>query len=542
LLWLWSLSSCQDTTQAEEGLLTGGRHAGNEAFSRWQGEILEEAAENRGRSGDSLRLTEYSILRSLQDASPGSRYWSMDENWKVSGDSLISFIEGAEAYGLFSSEYQLKAIRAQRRLLEDSLAREDESNWAKAELLMTDAFVHLSRHLKMGRLQRDSITLRSDSLYTADHIAGLLNRVSAGESVRSVLESEEPGHPGYRSLRQSLPALLDSLNLKPYTYLSYPQKDSLAFIRQLQKRLSEDKYLPAKSGLPDSLTLSNAIRKAQLAKKLKADGKPGPALVNALNNTGYDKFIRIAMNLDRYKHLPSAMPDRYIWVNIPSYSLQLFDSGKVKLESKIIVGTAENRTPVLNSSIRNIVVYPQWNVPYSIVFKEMLPQIQRSTGYLKRKNLVVVDRRGRVVDPSGIQWSKLGPTNFPYGIRQLEGDNNSLGVMKFNFPNKYAVYLHDTNARGLFSRGKRSLSHGCVRVQNWQELAAEMLVADSLSVSADSLKAVLGRREQRSFMLQAPTPIYLRYFTAYAADGRIRFLEDIYAEDRLLREKYFTRR
>jgi murein L,D-transpeptidase YcbB/YkuD len=541
-MMLWLFSSCQDASQAKGSLLMDGGEAAHSAVSGLQSDLLEIARAGHGVLDDSVRLTEWELVDSLYLSSPGSRYWSRGDRWSASGDSLISFIEKSDAYGLFPAAYQWKAIRAETKRLEDSAARQDDSHWARAELLLTDAFVHLSRHLKLGRLKRDSVTLSADSLFNTGYVQALLNRVSAGESVRNVLESLEPVHPGYRSLRMSLPALLDSLDRRPYTYLSYPQKDSLKFIRQLQKRLSEDRYLPVQSGMADSLTLSKAIRKAQAARKLTVDGKPGPALVRSLNNTGQEKFIRVAMNLDRWKQLPSVMPDRYVWVNIPSYSLQLFDSGKVALVSKVIVGTPANRTPVLNSSIRNIVTYPQWTVPYSIVFKEMLPQIQRSTSYLSRRNLVVVDRKGRVVDPGKISWGELSKGNFPYAIRQLEGDNNSLGIMKFNFPNKYAVYLHDTNARGLFSRTNRSLSHGCVRVQAWRDLANELLKPDSLTVHPDSLSAILGRREQRSFALQASTPIFIRYFTAYASEGRIRFHEDIYLDDKLLREKYFSGR
>ena len=123
---------------------------------------------------------------------------------------------------------------------------------------------------------------------------------------------------------------------------------------------------------------------------------------------------------------------------------------------------------------------PQWTVPYSIIFKEMLPKIQKNINFLKKENLMVVDQDDNVVDPSKVNWAKLGKNHFPYQLKQQQGDNNSLGVIKFNFRNKYSVYLHDTNVRGKFAQAFRAISHGCVRLKEWQKLS-DFLVATTRS-------------------------------------------------------------
>jgi murein L,D-transpeptidase YcbB/YkuD len=234
------------------------------------------------------------------------------------------------------------------------------------------------------------------------------------------------------------------------------------------------------------------------------------------------------------------MPPRYVWVNLPAFRMQLIDSGQVMMESRVIVGQPKTRSPVLTSSIYNLVTMPQWTVPYSIIFNEMLPKIQKSTEYLRKENLMVVDRYDSIIPPDSIDWTKLNKKYFPYLLKQRQGDDNSLGVIKFNFQNKYDVYLHDTNARSLFSRQNRAMSHGCIRVQKWDSLARVLASTDSIRHHPDSIAQWIKRGEKRSVTLRNKTPIYIRYFTTDADEGNIRFYEDIYSDDKLLRDRYFA--
>ncbi len=239
--------------------------------------------------------------------------------------------------------------------------------------------------------------------------------------------------------------------------------------------------------------------------------------------------------------MPDTLPPIYVWVNIPSYYLTLIDNDSVVLQSRVIVGAAKTRTPELQSEISNFITYPQWTVPYSIIFKEMLPQIQKDTNYLKKQNLMVVDKNDSVIPPSKINWSKLSKNKFPYLIKQRQGDDNSLGVLKFNFRNKYAVYLHDTNARWLFSKSSRALSHGCIRVQDWEELAHFLVRNDSIKYHPDTLTSWIVREEKHVVSGFNRVPLFIRYFTCEGKNGRVKFYEDVYAEDKILAEKYFSK-
>jgi murein L,D-transpeptidase YcbB/YkuD len=172
--------------------------------------------------------------------------------------------------------------------------------------------------------------------------------------------------------------------------------------------------------------------------------------------------------------------------------------------------------------------------------KEMLPKIKENVEFLNKENLMVVDYNDSVIDPTKIKWSKLNKDYFPYHLKQREGDDNSLGVIKFNFRNKYSVYLHDTNVRWKFNNPFRAISHGCVRVKEWTKLANFLIRKDTIRHQADTLKAWLGRQEKHVMSGFPKLPLYIRYFTCEGKDGRIKFYDDIYEEDRYLREKYFS--
>jgi murein L,D-transpeptidase YcbB/YkuD len=503
--------------------------------------VLDYAEAHGGLVDDSIRLTEYELVRSLYPVDAPKRLWSEEKRWLERGDSLYAFLVGAENYGLFPSEYHFRELKTLRKKLQDTAARQDAALWSRGELMVTDAFLHMARHLKLGRIGRDSVTLRTDSTFDAALARALTDRVVQGEPVRTVLESLEPRHSGYLALRAALPGFLDSLDRTPYTYVVFPQGDTLNFLKQLQARLFESSYITFNTRPADSSELSSAIRKAQVARGLTIDGKPGPQLVRSLNNTGMERLKRIAINLDRYKQLPDSMPDRYIWVNLPQYTLWIMEGDSSVLESKVIVGQPKTRTPVLTSTVTNFVTFPQWTVPSSIIFKEMLPRIQKDIGYLRKENLMVVDRYDSVIDPATVNWARLSKTNFPYTIRQRQGDDNSLGVMKFNFRNKFDVYLHDTNARSLFARSIRALSHGCVRLQKWDSLSHYLVRSDSTRAIRDSVTSWLKRGEKHQVSVPDRLPIYLRYFTTLVSDGRIRLIEDIYGDDKLLRERYLTK-
>jgi murein L,D-transpeptidase YcbB/YkuD len=194
-----------------------------------------------------------------------------------------------------------------------------------------------------------------------------------------------------------------------------------------------------------------------------------------------------------------------------------------------------------------MVIYPNWTIPESIIRKEILPALKTDPGYLYRKGFSLVDLKGDIVDPFTVDWSKY-KKGIPWKIVQGSGDDNALGIFKFNFNNPYSVYLHDTNQRYLFNNTDRALSHGCVRVQNWQALAFYIARKDSLATkeghtpayNTDSLKTWIANKDRKTVMVKKRLPLYIEYFTCEEKNNKIVVYNDIYNEDEELALKYFA--
>lgn len=503
--------------------------------------LLEYAQRNEGKINDSTILARPDLTKEYYDSNSYVSLWSEKENWRPQADSLYRFIENSMRYGLFPADYHYPTLSFIHRVLqEDSIARKNTALWTRADILLTDAFFSLVRDLKQGRLHPDSVTLRTDTVLSAGFCRSALTDVLHGSNMDTLFHDLEPRIPGYDSLKAGIESFLVNAKFKPFTYLNYPYKDSVAFFKQLEKRFYEIGMLSTDSVRKDSSQFKQLVAKYQKAKGLKITNRVNEEVVNALNNTDLEKFKRIAVTLDRYKLLPDTLPQTYIWVNLPSFQLHVYNADTVVFDSRVIVGAPKTRTPLLTSDISNFVTYPQWNVPASIIFKEMLPKIQENIDYLRKENLMVVDNNDVILDPKTINWKKLSKRHFPYSLKQRQGDDNSLGVIKFNFRNKYSVYLHDTNARWLFGNKFRALSHGCVRMKEWQKMSDFLTRNDTIRYKPDTLRAWIKRQEKHVVSGFQRVPIFIRYFGCEGKDCAVRFYDDIYGEDKFLREKYFA--
>jgi murein L,D-transpeptidase YcbB/YkuD len=503
-------------------------------------ELITFLQGSNGFMNDSTGLPNFKALTAIYESVAYEPIWGAGGKWLPVGDSMFLLISKCKEFGLFPSDYHLPLILgARNQMALDSQARKNVALWTRTDVLLTDAFFQMARHLKTGRLSRDSTTLRTDTIFAETDQVKLLQDALANNQLRQSLEALEPAHMGYKAIRAALPAFLDSVKFREYTYIDFPNADSLRIIAQVAKRLQEAEILDSNWKPEDTIAYKAAVKTYQQSKGIRTTGIAAEQTIGSLNNTNWEKFKRIAINLDRFKQLPAVMPTTYVWVNLPAYEFKMYDADTVALQSKVIVGSPKTRSPVLTSEIINFVTYPQWTVPYSIIFKEMLPRIQKDTNYLVKQNLMVVDKNDSVISPSSINWYKLNKEHFPYLLRQRQGDDNSLGVMKFNFRNKYDVYLHDTNARGLFARSSRALSHGCIRVQEWEKLSHFLVRNDDTRYHPDTLRAWITRQEKHVISDFLRVPIFIRYFTCEAQEGKIKFFDDVYGDDKLLAQRYF---
>jgi L,D-transpeptidase YcbB len=510
--------------------------------------VLQFAKDNNGKINDSSKLYLPDVVTSFYDKNDYHNIWSRKEKWMPFADSMVDFIKHSQYYGLYPADYHLKELTAiRKKLIDDSLAKTDAIIWTKADLLLSDAFMKISKDLKEGRLVPDSISISKKPKYIDSFFIKNLNDIHNNISISDLFDSMEPANFRYKSLKSLVKNFVDSMDTTKFQYIIYPQKDSQLLIKDLQRRFMQSGITKSAEQFPDSILFSNEIKKYQGLHKIKKDGKISEKLIESLNNFDVEKFKRIAITLDRYKLMPDTLPVRYIWVNLPSYYLQLWDSDTLVLHSKVIVGKPATRTPVLASAITDMVTYPQWTIPESIIKKDILPALKKDAGYLARKGFNLVNDKGDVVDPYTINWEKYSK-GIPWKIMQGSGDDNALGVLKFNFYNPYSVYLHDTNERYLFQNSERDLSHGCVRVQKWEELAFYIARNDSLNktkeqqlaYNVDSIKTWLANKDRKRIIVKNRLALFIEYFSCEARNDKLVFYKDIYDDDAMLAEKYFA--
>lgn len=499
-------------------------------------ERLNYIADNEGIAEDSIPVLRSSALQYYYQQTSNEASWSSGGVLSPSADSLFDCILHAEDVGLQPADYHFIALNtAIQRFKTDGTAQMDAALLAQVDVMMTDAFMKMASDLHYGVAPRDSVTLRKDSLFSDTLLTDKLRASLAANDIVKVLRQMEPQLPGYVSLKAAMKVFGKKYKQLKWDTLPASYTDTIGFRLLLLNRLTQTGHLDTSGGhATDTSLLKKGIRAFQKEFNMYEDGLAGKRTIQLLNRPFHDWMVQAAVNMDRWRKLPDTLPTRFIFVNIPGYRMELWDSGKIVLESRVIVGAPRTRTPVLNSRMSNFVMYPFWRVPFSITIKEMLPAIKKDSSYLARKNLEVIDRDGNAVNPDSVNWSKMSKNYFPYVLRQMDGMENSLGIIKFNFSNKYSVYLHDTNNRGLFRNTFRAMSHGCMRLQQWDSLAM-YLIRDDPRHPRDSVRAWLSRGEKKQIDIQRSVPVYVRYFTAEGKDGQLVFHDDIYGEDKVLR-------
>ncbi|MBI1344171.1 MAG: L,D-transpeptidase family protein [Terrimonas sp.] len=549
---LFMIGACNNTTIPKEEIVNN-REQINEKAGTLINELVTKAITDSGRVADSFTIFQPDLVKRVYDKRTYKPIWSDKDSLFPIADTLLSYIHNAMENGLFPQNYHVTAIDTVFAKIKndstDAIASRDALLWAKKDVLLTDAFVQMMMDIKRGRLPDDSITLRKDTLFSPDLLLDQFDFFLRGKSMKNIITQLEPKLAGYKELKAGIRHFLDQADFnRDITLIPYPESDSADLNNKVFRRMQEEGIIPDSAVFENEAQLTKAIKIFQKKNNLTDDGKIGAQTAKRLNSSDRDRFLQLAITLDRYKQLPDSMPEKYLWVNIPAYKLSLFVDGAVKLESKVVVGKPITRTPVLNSAVSQLITYPQWTIPTSIIVKEILPGLKRSPDYLEKKGYSLVSNNGEDIDPYAIDWNKYSK-GIPYKVVQGSGDANALGVMKFNFNNKYSVYLHDTNQRFFFNRAERALSHGCVRVQAWKQVSDYILQNDSVQamqnnnrsfLPSDSVYHWLQNKEKHVINVRNRIPLFIRYFTCEGKDGNIEFYDDVYNEDSLLKKYYIS--
>ncbi len=452
-------------------------------------------------------------------------------------DDFIAALEHADREGLDPELYSASTIAARRKEAGRGFLTKkgfDEAEAVRLDVWLTYLYLHYASDLANGLADLAHADpdwqIRDDAFDPGRTLTDALEHNRVAQSLEDLL----PSNSQYAVLRDALgryreierhggwPVLPRSLRLKPGQHS--------AAIPALARRLA---LTGDYSGRVDEHAtvydegLQAAIKKFQQRHGLEADAKVGRAVVTELNVPVAARIRQIALSLERWRWLPRDLGTRYALVNIPEYRLEVWDRGRVALAMNVVVGKKDTPTPIFSDRMTYLVFAPYWNMPADIVAEETLPSVMSDPAFLERANIEVLDKQGNVIPAADVNLED--PT--AYRFRQRPGTSNSLGLVKFMFPNQYNVYLHDTPADSLFARATRSFSHGCVRLENPEALAAYVL-SDQPSWTADRIAEAMHGQEETTVKLKEPMPVYLGYWTArVSADGLMQFRTDVYGVD-----------
>ncbi len=284
--------------------------------------------------------------------------------------------------------------------------------------------------------------------------------------------------------------------------------------------------------------LVDAIRGLQKQAGLKVDGIIGNNTLSALNGQSVTGQIKkVLLNMERLRWLPKALPVKHVFVNQAFFETWLIDGEDIVFRSDVIVGKPRFQTAVFSDEMESVVINPNWNVPRSIAVNEMLPKLQVDPYFLERQGYHLLSAQGRVSDWGSVDWDGYTQETLPYDIRQPPGPSNALGRVKFLFPNKHAIYMHDTPARSLFKNKVRAFSHGCVRVASPVEFARVILGNEGWA--PHEVEQAINSGQRQEVFLKEKVPVHLGYYTAWAkSDGTVDFRNDIYGRDRVLSQAF----
>jgi murein L,D-transpeptidase YcbB/YkuD len=488
----------------------------------------------------SLTLPQFYELRSFRPA------WSSEGTPTAPARILSALLSDAASEGLRPDDYHTARLSAILETLDAAASPATPSLLVDLDLLLTDAFLVYASHLLAGRVDPETFDREWVARRRARDIRSVLDSALETGRVQEALDQLRPQATAYRRLRDVLARyrwMADAGGWRPVPGGPALRKDNSGErVGRLSDRLKATGDLdPAREENRESFddVLEQAVKTFQLRHGLDDDGVVGPSTLAALNVPVEQRIEQIELNLERWRWLPQSLGERHLLVNIPEFMLHVFEGETTVLDMRVVIGREARRTPVFSDAVRYIVLNPFWEIPNSIATRDILPLARKDPGYLERQRIRLLTGWGeghREVEPASVNWRSVSSARFPYRLRQDPGPQNALGRIKFMFPNKFNVYLHDTNARELFDEPERGFSSGCIRVERPVDLA-EYLLKDSKEWTRETILAALETARDRPVYLPSPVPVHILYWTAWTGeDGSVRFRRDLYGRDERLRE------
>ncbi|MCU0900993.1 MAG: L,D-transpeptidase family protein [Cypionkella sp.] len=446
--------------------------------------------------------------------------------------ALFAALSRAADHALPTNRYDVAELAA---LLQ---AAQTEGDRARAEVALTRAFLAYARDVSSGALEPIKIDPGLVREIARPDPALLLAQMKAGDPAE-LLRGLVPRAPRYAQLMRAKRALEDKIATGGWGPVvrtaGLGPGDSGDAVVALRDRLVAMGYLGRSATRSFDASIQAAVQRFQLDHGLTGLGTVDERTLAALNISPEERLKSVIVAMERARWLgDTPLGDRHIWVNLPDFSAKIIDHGKVTFETRSVIGkdVLDQHTPEFSDVMDHMVINPSWGVPRSIIVKEYLPLLQRNPNAVS--HLQVIDGRGRVVPRGAVNFARYSARTFPYGLRQPPSDGNALGKVKFMFPNKYNIYLHDTPAKNLFSHDVRAYSHGCIRLADPFDFAYALLALQSDDPQAEFARHLNSGNETR-VNLEQPLPVHLVYFTAYpGAKGQMTYRDDVYGRDRIL--------
>ncbi|MBX9461478.1 MAG: L,D-transpeptidase family protein [Aquamicrobium sp.] len=415
----------------------------------------------------------------------------------------------------------------------------DDAALAAFEMELSARMLRYIRDARSGRVDPNRISGYHDFAPKELDAVAALQLARTADEVSAYLEAQHPQNVRYNALRVELEMLRaaeeNDIVIAPNTVVR-PGETNPEFSKILTLiGQRADEAFRAEYG--DVLTrhlgseayaqeLAPVIKAAQKLAGVGADGVIGPRTIRALaGETRASRIEKTEVALEQARWLPSDLTDRHVFINTPAFKATYVEDGKEKLSMRTVVGSTRTQTYFFQDKIQYVEFHPYWGVPRSILVNKYLPKLYADSSYLDRNGFEVVDRRGRTVPSSSVNWSQYG-ANVPFDVRQRPGRSNALGELKIMFPNRHAIYMHDTPEKQLFDRDNRAVSNGCIRLADPRGMAAAVLGWERTRVDA-RLEQPHSRQN-----LDVEVPVYVGYFTAWPDEaGKVHYYEDVYGRD-----------
>jgi murein L,D-transpeptidase YcbB/YkuD len=495
---------------------------------------VEEGSNLKTISVDGIILFSQIELPKIYNNSNFKVIW----NKKKNRNDLIESLIKSEEEGLLPNDYHL--VRISKILANTKYNKLKPLEAANLDMLLTDALMLYSSHLVAGKVEQSQISSKwdIDINQRPKGIDSLVAVTLKNNNIKWALQGLKPNHYFYLLMKQNLKKYRDIARNGGWPKI--PSVDKLEKGDKDERIAIIRKYLEINNDLVstkvdnDSLfdnVLELAVKKFQERHNLTVDGVIGKGTLEQMNVPVEDRIEQIRINLERARWVLHNPEDDFLMVNIAGFKVRRIKNKQEIFSSRVIVGKYHKSTPIFKDTMQYIILNPTWTLPYSIATSETLPKLKKDRGYLAAKHMIIMDRSGKVLNPKKINFHKYSAGNFPFIVRQEAGPWNSLGQVKFIFPNKNSIYLHDTPARNLFNMQDRAFSHGCIRTEDkWGLLMS--LMDDPKVWNMDKINEILASGETTRIDLPKPLPIYLLYWTTGVdRQGNIYFIKDVYKRD-----------